>query len=101
MHTLDLSSPALHDDAPGFARIGVIAVRLEHDRHPQHGRGELGPLGRSEDHRPVVDDEVDRVDVGMSGDAYGEATDVGRTQQRQALVCSSTRTPERLVTVML
>src|SRR5436190_13316575 len=86
MEAIDLNGSPFDDDAPRVMSLAVIAVDLECHSPPQYGGGQLRPLGRSEDDRPVVHDEVDGKDVWLCRRGDGETADVGRAQQLPALV---------------
>ena len=72
---------ALDHDAPRGAAAGFIAVDLEGDETIQHGACELGAGGAAEDEAAIIDDEVDREDVGLAGDVDSQPADGGFAEQ--------------------
>ena len=86
VHLLDLDGVALDDDAPRFAVGLVVAVDLERHASAQHCGGQLGAFGGAEHDAAVVDDVVDREDVGVVGDRDGESSHDARAEQLEALV---------------
>src|SRR5665647_991802 len=71
VETIHLEAFTLQHYAPGAARLDVVAIHLEGDP-VTNGTGELGPQSGSDDHAAVVDQVVDRKDVGPFVNDHGQ-----------------------------
>ena len=75
---------AAQHDAPALGDI--VIVGFEHHVLVEHRRQQLGAFGGAEQQRPVLDDEVDREDLGPPGHRGDEAAQRDAGEQIPAVL---------------
>src|SRR6056297_123681 len=85
LHALDRAGMPLHHDAPCGAFGGLVSVDLEGHEPVEYGARQLRAGGAAKNDAAVVDHEVDREDVGLTGHVDGETPDRSVIEQLPTL----------------